>query len=114
VTGWEPQKFFPYETGYLGLKETPDLVGNGCENCHGPGNRHADAENGVTAVSDAERDQLRAELRLKIIPNEGNREKQEFEKGKVVQMCMECHDRDNSPEFDFQKYWPKVKHVGKN
>jgi hypothetical protein len=114
VTGWEPQKFFPYETGYLGLKETPDMVGNGCENCHGPGNRHADAENGVIAVSNLERDQLRAELRLKIIANEGNREKQEFEKGKVVQMCMECHDRDNSPEFDFQKYWPKVKHVGKN
>jgi hypothetical protein len=31
-----------------------------------------------------------------------------------VQMCMECHDQDNSPDFDFQKYWPKVKHEGKD
>jgi hypothetical protein len=114
VTGWDPQKFFPYETGYRDLKETPDMVGNGCENCHGPGSRHAEAENGMITVTDGERDQLRAELRLKIVANEGNREGQEFKKGKVVNMCMECHDRDNSPEFDFQKYWPKVKHVGKN
>ena len=47
-------------------------------------------------------------------PNEGNKDNQEFDKGKVVQMCMQCHDQDNSPDFDFQKYWPKVKHVGKD
>ena len=33
--------------------------------------------------------------------------------GKVVEMCMQCHDLDNSPEFDFQKYWPQVEHHGK-
>ena len=45
-------------------------------------------------------------------PNEGNKEGQVY--GKVVEMCMQCHDLDNSPDFDFQKYWPKVKHVGKD
>ncbi len=114
VTGWEPQKQFPFETGYLSLNATPDLVGNGCENCHGPGAKHAAAENGEIDVTDAEREQLRAALRLKIVANEGNKKGQEYEKGKVVQMCMQCHDLDNSPEFDFQKYWPKVKHVGKD
>ena len=114
VTGWAPQRFFPFESGYLGLKQTPDLVGNGCENCHGPAGRHAAAENGEIDVNDTERDQLRADLRLKIVKKEGNKEHQEFEKAKVVKMCIECHDRDNSPDFDFQKYWPKVKHVGKD
>jgi hypothetical protein len=114
VTGWDAQKYFPFESGFLGLKETPDLVGNGCENCHGPAARHAAAENGEIDVTDEQKEKLRAELRLKIVPNEGNKEHQEFAKGKVVQMCILCHDRDNSPDFDFQKYWPKVKHEGKD
>ena len=50
----------------------------------------------------------------KIVENEGNKPGQEYDKGKVVQMCMQCHDLDNSPEFDFQLYWPHVKHVGKD
>jgi hypothetical protein len=24
--------------------------------------------------------------------------------------CMRCHDLDNSPKFDFDTYWDKVKH----
>jgi hypothetical protein len=114
ATGWDPQKYFPFETGFLTLKETPDLVGNGCENCHGPAARHAAAENGEIEVDDAEMEKLRAELRLKIGENEGNKQGQEFKEGSVVRMCMECHDLDNSPDFDFQKYWPKVKHEGKD
>ena len=30
--------------------------------------------------------------------------------------CLECHDMDNDPEFQkegaFDKYWPKVEHIG--
>ena len=114
VTGWEPQKYFPYESGYLDLTQTPDLVGNGCENCHGPAGSHAAAESGEIEVTDAKRDELRAALRLKIGPNEGNKSGQVFKTGSVVDMCMRCHDLDNSPEFDFQTYWPKVKHEGKD
>ena len=51
-------------------------------------------------------------LRLKIVPNEGNKDGQEFAGGTVVKNCMTCHDLDNSPDFDFQAYWPKVKHEG--
>jgi hypothetical protein len=114
VTGWDAQKYYPYETGYLGLQQTPDLVGNGCENCHGPAARHAAAENGDIDVKDAEKAELRAALRLKVAPDEGNKPGQVFKTGGVVDMCMRCHDLDNSPDFDFQKYWPKVKHVGKD
>ncbi len=112
ATGWEPQKYFPFDTGYVSLEKTPNLAGNGCENCHGPAARHVAAEQGEIDVTDAEREQIRAGLRLSIVPNEGNKEGQVY--GKVVQMCMQCHDLDNSPEFDFQKFWPDVKHVGKD
>jgi Cytochrome c554 and c-prime len=114
ATGWEPQEYFPFVSGYLGLTETPEMTGNGCENCHGPAARHVAAENGDVEVSDEELEELRAALRLKIVENEGNKDGQEFANGKVVQMCMQCHDVDNSPDFDFQMYWPHVKHVGKD
>jgi hypothetical protein len=113
VTGWEPQKYFPFESGYLSLQQTPNLVGNGCENCHGPAARHVAAENGDIEVTDAEMEKLRAALRLKVTETEGNKPGQVYKEGSVVSMCMNCHDLDNSPDFDFKTYWPKVKHVGK-
>jgi hypothetical protein len=124
ATGWNQQKFYPYVSGYESLEKTPDLVGNGCENCHGPAARHVAAEQGDVKVTDKERDELRAALRLKIVENEGNKEEKsaaaDDEKkknqvyGKVVEMCMQCHDLDNSPAFNFQTYWPKVAHHGKD
>lgn len=114
VTGWHPQKYFPFESGFVSQTATPELANNGCENCHGPAAKHAAAEKGDIEASEADLEKLRAELRLKVVENEGNKDGQEFAKGKVVQMCMQCHDQDNSPDFDFQKYWPKVKHEGKD
>ena len=29
-------------------------------------------------------------------------------------LCLECHDLDNSPEYDWDVYWPKVEHIGKD
>jgi hypothetical protein len=114
ATGWEPQKYFPFETGFLGLKETPDLTGNGCENCHGPAAEHVAAERGDIEASEEELEKFRAALRLKIVDNEGNKSGQVYKENGVVHMCMQCHDLDNSPDFDFQTYWPKVKHEGKD
>jgi hypothetical protein len=114
ATGWEPQKYFPFESGFLGLKETPELAGNGCENCHGPAARHVAAETGEIEATEQELEELRAALRLNVVENEGNMPGQEFQKGNVVQMCIQCHDPDNSPDFDFQHYWPEVAHEGKD
>jgi hypothetical protein len=114
VTGWEPQQYFPFESGFRSLEDTPLLVGNGCENCHGPAAQHVAAELGETDASEEEIEKLRAALRLKVVPNEGNKKGQVYKEGSVVDMCMQCHDLDNSPDFDFQTYWPKVKHVGKD
>jgi hypothetical protein len=114
ATGWAPQEYFPFESGYKGLTATPELVGNGCENCHGPAAEHVAAELGEVDASEEQIEQLRAALRLKIVEKEGNKEGQVFKEGGVVEMCMRCHDLDNSPDFDFQIYWPKVVHEGKD
>ncbi|WP_197530892.1 multiheme c-type cytochrome [Bythopirellula polymerisocia] len=116
VTGWNPQEYFPYESGFVGLKQSPLMQGNGCENCHGPAAAHVAAESGEETLSDAEIESLRAALRLKIVENEGNVSGQTPPQvvGAVVNKCLECHDLDNSPDFDFQEYWPQVEHHGKN
>lgn len=104
VTGWNPQKFFPYRTGYESLETTPQMVGNGCENCHGPGAKHTAAELGEFEADKELLEKLRAEMRL---PMERAQDK-----------CTDCHDGDNSPEFHkenaFAEYWEKIKHVGKD
>lgn len=100
VTGWNPQHFFPYSGGYLGLEATPQLLDNGCENCHGPGSAHVAAENGDIDVSDERLTELREAMRLPL--------------SKAEEKCRECHDLDNDPNFQkdgaFDRYWPRVEH----
>ena len=43
TVGCNTQKFFPYESGYLSHKHTPHLMNVGCEDCHGPGEKHVAA-----------------------------------------------------------------------
>ena len=98
ATGWNPQEFFPYESGYESLKATPLLAGSGCENCHGPGAAHVAAENGKNAA-------LQRKLRDVL-----HRTSTGAAKEAQRDSCMRCHDLDNSPQFDFDTYWDKVKH----
>jgi hypothetical protein len=107
VTGWEPQKFQPFDSGYMSLEKSDLLLGSGCENCHGPGSEHVAAENGDIDVDNATLERLRQEM---VLPLDRAREK-----------CLECHDLDNSPDFHaqpieetFSKYWERVKHYGKD
>lgn len=106
VTGWEPQKFYPFESGYLSLQGTPLLKHNGCENCHGPGSAHVAAEGGAEKVAEAEKLARRTAMQLPLAG------------GVAEKKCMECHDLDNSPDFHgkgaFDKYWKKVEHKGKD
>lgn len=104
VTGWNAQNYYPYETGYASLEVSSHLLGNGCENCHGPGASHAAAESESAGVSEAARDALREAMRLPL--------------EKAKDRCMECHDLDNSPDFHkedaFDDYWAEVEHYGKD
>lgn len=102
VVGWAPQRFEPFEGGFAGMKTTPQLAHQGCENCHGPAAAHTAVERGDVRASVAERDRLRQELVLTLASPEG--------KQKAVNNCLECHDLDNSPQFDFDEYWPQVEH----
>jgi hypothetical protein len=94
VVGWHPTKFFPYESGYQSQEKTPHLVNVGCEDCHGPGEKHVAAE---LSGSDA----LRTKLRKAMVLTKAEAKKQQ---------CLSCHDLDNSPEFNFELYWPFIEH----
>jgi hypothetical protein len=104
VTGWNPQRYFPYTTGYLELEASAAMHGSGCENCHGPGEAHVAAERGETELSDEQMLQLRSQMRLEL--------------SKAEQRCMECHDLDNSPDFHkagaFEEYWKTIAHPWKD
>jgi hypothetical protein len=102
VVGWAAQRFEPFEGGFAGMKATPHLAHQGCENCHGPAAAHTAVERGDVRASEAERDRLRQELVLSLDTPEG--------KQKAVNNCLECHDLDNSPQFDFDDYWPQIEH----
>ena len=104
VTGWEPEQYVRFRSGFINEEFAADdsekllqslLAGNQCENCHGPGSRHVElieADNKEAAVK---------EVRVTL------------EQAKS-QTCGKCHDADNSPDFDFDKYWEEVKHSGKD
>lgn len=106
VTGWDPQKYFPYDSGYLSLERSPLLNHNGCENCHGPGSAHVAVESGERQATEDEIKKLRDAMKLPLADEVAERK------------CMECHDEDNSPDFHkpgaFEKYWQEVAHRGKD
>jgi hypothetical protein len=94
VIGWHPQDCFPYEGGYANLEATPNLINVGCESCHGPGGAHVAAEQ-------ADDEKVQGTLRRAMAVT-----KEEAQQ----RMCGTCHDGDNSPDFKFEAYWPKVEH----
>ncbi len=101
VTGWNPQEFFPYQTGYYDFERDEHLHGNGCENCHGPGKAHVDAENGDIEATDEEIAKYRKDLFITKADAQKNG------------TCLACHDTDNSPDFakkGFDEYWKHIEH----
>ncbi len=104
VTGWEPQKYFPFKGGFESLAKTAHLTANGCENCHGPGQRHVAIEQGAVEVTAAERKKAREQMRITVAQAKAS-------------ACAACHDLDNSPDYvkhGFEAYWPKIEHKGKD
>ena len=62
------------------------------KNCHGPGSRHIEQ-------LEADADDPGETVRLTL---------EQAQKG----VCENCHDSDNSPNFEFEEYWKKVEHYG--
>jgi len=94
VVGWHPTKYFPYESGYESLEKTPHLSDVGCESCHGPGEKHCAVESGSNEA-------LQKKYRQAMVLTKEDARQQH---------CGTCHDLDNSPDFDFDAYWPLVEH----
>ncbi len=82
---------FEYNSGWKSETETPQLMGNQCENCHGPGSKHAE---------DPDNREIR---KLATIT---------AEQADKNLLCYRCHDEDNSRSFEFAKYWKKIAHKG--
>jgi len=103
VVGWSPQNFRPFESGFLSGEGTPHLVNVGCETCHGPGAAHVKVEQG------ADFDLQEKLQKAAVITLEESRQ---AVSNAITdrQPCRNCHDLDNSPDFDFESYWKKIEH----
>jgi hypothetical protein len=106
ATGWNPQNFYPYKSGLLDIEKDHHLIGNGCENCHGPGENHVAMEE-LAAKQNVD-ETVRKQLQKDMVVTLAQARKD---------ACKECHDLDNSPDFlqegGFDEYWPQIEH-GKN
>ncbi|QDT41301.1 Cytochrome c-554 precursor [Gimesia alba] len=91
VTGWHPQEVIRYKSGFVNKQESPHLLGQQCENCHGPGSGH------IELVDMDKLDEAKKVMRVTLA---------EAKKS----TCYQCHDLDNSPKFEFDSYWEKIKH----
>lgn len=102
VTGWESHEYLRFRSGFLnsefaGSEQEKQLhtllAGSGCENCHGPGSHH------IELIESDQIELARKEVHVTL------------QQAKDT-VCYKCHDNDNSPHFDFDEYWDKVKHEG--
>lgn len=76
---------FGARSGFVNMQRTPHLAGVQCESCHGRGKLHVDAMRaGTKAPSSLQ----------PVTPNS----------------CVRCHDKENSENFRFETYWPKIAH----
>ncbi len=66
--------------GYRSQAVTPQLAFVGCESCHGPGLAHVKAPKSVRMAKVG------------------------------AESCVSCHTPLNSPNFDFERYWPRIRH----
>jgi len=68
--------------GFVSVSQSPQRVDVGCESCHGPSAAHCDAP--------------------KQVPTTYHR--------RAKDRCLTCHDRENSPEFQYATYWKQIRH----
>ena len=96
VEGWNAEHRMPFKSGFLGVDVTPDLVNVGCESCHGPGEKHMQAEIGSSVKL---QEKYREALHLDA-----------SDKEKMKAFCIQCHDLDNSPKFNYERYYKVIEH----
>lgn len=109
TTGWDPQLALRFESGFVDTSSTPELMNQGCENCHGAGSLHVDLEQAVRDGGSVTEDVIAWRRQMHRTKDEAR-----------TNLCTRCHDYENSPKFDsaekpFDTYWwPRVQHLGKD
>ena len=73
---------YGFPGGFVSAKKSAASRNVGCEDCHGPSKAHAADETVRTPHF-----------------------------GRAADHCRTCHDRENSPHFDFDEYWAKIRHA---
>lgn len=78
---------FGFSSGFLSVKETPNHLDVGCENCHGAGSKHVAEQHEASNPT-------------------------HMDYGRVSEAtCLTCHTTENSPKFDVNTYFPKIVHT---
>ncbi|MFN0052755.1 MAG: multiheme c-type cytochrome [Planctomycetales bacterium] len=105
VTGWSPKDpYYRYKSGFTSETATPHLLGNQCENCHGPGGRHVELERQFHKDRQ-ETDELQKFREFVQI----------FSDQAGAKLCVHCHDDANDPHFKtdgdvYEEYWNEIRH----
>jgi hypothetical protein len=79
-------------SGFINLQTTPHLAGIQCESCHGRGSAH------IQAVLAGKTGRAAIQMFRALTPNS----------------CVRCHDAENSADFHFATFWPKIQHGPEN
>jgi hypothetical protein len=117
---------FGQVSGYQNDTATPHLRNVGCESCHGPGNGHAAKPTDKVLLAllspwkSKPTDVLPPADVLKKLgetkPGEPSGVRltpnQQMVMTAVSTTCMKCHDQENDPHFDMNKFMPKIWHSG--
>lgn len=105
VTGWHPQGMKRYDSGFFSMEASKHLFGQQCENCHGPASKHTELERAFAEnAGSVDKDELK-EFRKALHLSVDTAEKK---------VCLQCHDAENSPDFNYADYWEMVKHPFKD
>lgn len=102
TTGWDAQAALRYQSGFLSLQETPHLAGQQCENCHGPAAEHVEFETAWKVNHQLTSELIESRKSLQLLKAQAEQK-----------VCSRCHDHENSPKFDFEKYWREANHSGR-
>ncbi len=81
-------------SGFVDLQTTPQLKNVQCENCHGRGEQH------ILLMQKS----MLAHRTIPATNSSGGL------RAVTPASCIKCHDKDNSENFSYATFWPKIRH----